>query len=95
VATGILAARAGMSPEDPEPQIAAGALLGLWRFRAESLRKHLDAPPARLRDLVAADVRRAARLIDSGLHSFATPGAGQSGTSGGQWPGQPGSPTGR
>ncbi len=70
VATGILAARAGMSAEDPEPQIAATALLGLWRVQAESLRKHLDAPPARLHDLVTADVRRAARLIDSGLRAW-------------------------
>ena len=73
VATGILAAQAGMSAEDPEPQIAATALLGLWRVQAESLRKHLDAPPNRLHNLVTADVRRAARLIDSGLRSFAAP----------------------
>jgi AcrR family transcriptional regulator len=72
VATEILAARAGMSADDPEPQIAARALLGLWRVQAESLRKHLDAPPDRLRDLVTADVRRAARLLDTGLHAFAT-----------------------
>ena len=67
-----------MSAEDPEPQIAARALLGLWRVQAESLRKHLDAPPARLHDLVTADVRRAARLIDSGLRSFAASGAERS-----------------
>jgi AcrR family transcriptional regulator len=75
VATEILAARAGMSADDPEPQIAARALLGLWRVQAESLRKHLDAPPARLRGLVTADVRRAARLLDTGLHAFATEGS--------------------
>jgi len=84
VAAEILAVRAGMSAEDPEPQIAARALLGLWRVQAESLRKHLDAPPARLHDLVTADVRRAARLIDSGLRSFAPAGAEQGGTSGAQ-----------
>ena len=75
VATEILAARAGMSADDPEPQIAARALLGLWRVQAESLRKHLDAPPDRLHDLVTADVRRAARLLDTGLRSFATEGS--------------------
>ncbi len=75
VATEILAARAGMSADDPEPQIAARALLGLWRVQAESLRKYLDAPPGRLHDLVTADVRRAARLLDTGLHSFATEGS--------------------
>ena len=74
VATEILAARAGMSADDPEPQIAARALLGLWRVQAESLRKHLDAPPTRLHNLVTADVRRAARLLDTGLRSFATEG---------------------
>jgi len=71
----VLAARAGMSPDDPEPQVAARALLGLWRVQADSLRKHLDvAPtPARLHDLVTADVRRAARLLDTGLRTFAAP----------------------
>jgi AcrR family transcriptional regulator len=77
-ATEILAARAGMTPDDPEPQIAARALLGLWRVQADSLRRHLNdaGPPARLRELVTADVGRAARLIDTGLRTFAAPGAG-------------------
>jgi AcrR family transcriptional regulator len=72
VATEILAARAGMAADDPEPQIAARALLGLWRVQADSLRKHLDSAPtsARLHELVTADVRRAAHLIDAGLHAF-------------------------
>jgi AcrR family transcriptional regulator len=76
VATPILAARAGMSPDDPEPQIVARALLGLWHVQANSLRKHLDGArvPARVRELVTADVRRAARLLDTGLCSFAAPG---------------------
>ena len=69
VATGILAVRAGLTPDDPEPQIAARALLGLWRVQADSLRKHLDhaATPARLHELVTADVRRAARIVETGL----------------------------
>ena len=71
VATEILAARAGMQPDDPEPQIAARALLGLWHVQAESLRKHLNGAPGRVHQMVTADVRRAARLIDSGLRSFA------------------------
>ena len=72
VAAEILAARAGMSPADPEPQIAARALLGLWHVQAESLRRHLDdaATPAGLGQLVTADVARAARLICSGLATF-------------------------
>jgi AcrR family transcriptional regulator len=77
VAAEILAVRAEMNPDDPEPQIAARALLGLWHVQAESLRKHLagTVAPAKVRDLVTADVRRAARLIDGGLGSFATRGS--------------------
>jgi AcrR family transcriptional regulator len=74
VAAEILAARAGMRADDPEPQIAARALLGLWHVQAESLRKHLDGGPGRLDELVSADVRRAAQLIENGLGSFAMTG---------------------
>jgi len=72
VAAQILAARAGLSADDPEPQVAARALLSLWPVQANSLRAHLGGvqAPDRIRELVAADVRRAARLIDSGLRSF-------------------------
>jgi AcrR family transcriptional regulator len=72
----VLAARAGMTADDPEPQIAARALLGLWRVQADSLRRHLDraATPALLHEQVTADVGRAARLIDTGLRTFAAPG---------------------
>ena len=75
VATEVLAARAAMTPDDPEPQIAARALLGLWRVQADSLRKYLEQAPtsARLHELVTADVRRAAQLIDTGLRAFAAP----------------------
>jgi AcrR family transcriptional regulator len=79
VATEILAARAGTSADDPEPQIAARALLGLWHVQADSLRRHLASSPvtgpvaAWVRERVAADVRRAARLIDGGLHAFGAP----------------------
>jgi AcrR family transcriptional regulator len=73
VATEILAARAGVTPADPEPQITARALLGLWSVQADSLRNHLDdaSDPARLHELVTADVRRAAGLIEGGLRGFA------------------------
>ena len=74
VAAEILAARAGMQPDDPEPQIAARALLGLWHVQGESLRKHLSGAPGQVREMVTADVRRAARLIDGGLSSFAVRG---------------------
>ncbi|WP_042444262.1 TetR family transcriptional regulator [Streptacidiphilus jiangxiensis] len=77
-AAGILARRAGMSPDDPEPQIAATALLGLWPIQFQALRRHLDhAPtPEELLDAVSADVRRAARVIGAGLDAFAAAGAG-------------------
>jgi AcrR family transcriptional regulator len=75
VATEILAARARTSPDDPEPQIAARALLGLWHVQASSLRKHLGGAhaPAQVRELVTADVRHAARLLETGLRSYAAP----------------------
>jgi AcrR family transcriptional regulator len=75
VAAEALAVRSGMSADDPETQIAARALLGLWHIQADSLRKHLDqaATVPLLRELVTADVRRAARLIDTGLRTFAAP----------------------
>ncbi|MEU1518390.1 TetR family transcriptional regulator [Streptomyces sp. NPDC005811] len=67
-----LARRTGRSPDDPEPQIAATALLGLWAIQFRSLGKHLDGSrtAARVHEAVTADVRRAAKLIDTGLASF-------------------------
>jgi len=74
VAAELLAERAGMSVDDPEPQIAATALLGLWRIQFQSLRKHLDGThtPAQVRQAVSADVKRAARLTRIVLTSFGT-----------------------
>jgi AcrR family transcriptional regulator len=79
VATGILAERAGLSPDDPEPRIAATALLGLWDIQFQALWKHLDGTrtPAQVRESVTEDVRRAARLIDNGLSSFAATARGE------------------
>ena len=73
VAAAILAERAGMSADDPEPQIAATALLGLWRIQFQSLSKYLDGTrtPSQVHQAVTADVRRAAQFIDTGLSSFA------------------------
>ena len=78
VAAGILAERAALSTDDPEPQIAATALLGLWRIQFRSLSKYLDGTrtPAQVHQAVTADVRRAARLIDAGLSSLAARMAG-------------------
>jgi AcrR family transcriptional regulator len=73
VAAAILAERAVMSPDDPEPQIAAAALLGLWRIQFRALSRYLNGTraPAQVHQAVTADVRRAAQLIDTGLSSFA------------------------
>jgi|SRR3984957_118494 len=73
VAAAALAGRAAISPDDPEPRIAATALLGLWRVQFQALGKYLDGTrtPAQLHQAVSADVHRAARLIDTGLSSFA------------------------
>jgi hypothetical protein len=74
VAAGILAARAGLSPDDPEPHIAAIALLGLWRIQFQALSKYLDGTrtPAQVHQAVSAEVNRAAQVIDTGLRSFAS-----------------------
>ena len=72
VAAGILAERAAISAEDPEPQIAATALLGLWRIQFRSLTRYLDGTrtPEQVRQAVTGDVHRAARLIGTGLNSL-------------------------
>jgi AcrR family transcriptional regulator len=74
VAAESLAARAAVDPDDPEPQIAADALLGLWRVYYRSIVRYSsnEVSPTEMRDKVMDDVRRAARLIDTGLWSFAT-----------------------
>jgi AcrR family transcriptional regulator len=68
---GLLARGAGLSPDDPEPQLAATALIGLWGVHFTALRKYLDGvrSPAAVREAVTADVNSAARLIRAGLNS--------------------------
>jgi AcrR family transcriptional regulator len=72
VAAETLAERAGVSPEDPEPQIAATAILGLWSVAIGATRRQTARrlPPAEACDAVIAEVRRAGRLIDTGLWCF-------------------------
>ncbi len=73
VAAAILAERSGLSADDPEPQITATALLGLWRIQFLSLSRHLDGTrtAAQVQRAVTGDVLRAARLIGVGLDSLA------------------------
>ncbi|WP_045743950.1 TetR family transcriptional regulator [Actinoplanes rectilineatus] len=68
-AADMLAQRTGMSVEDPEPQIAAAALLGLWRVQFQSLHRHMKPgrAPNDIRENVRADVGRAAQVLNVGL----------------------------
>ena len=61
VAAAILAGRAAMSPDDPEPQIAATALLGLWRVQFRSLARYLDGTRTAVSGARGGHRRRAAR----------------------------------
>jgi AcrR family transcriptional regulator len=74
VAAESMAARAGLDPSDPEPQIAADALTGLWRIYYRSIIKYSSGELSsdEIRAAVLGDVERAARLLDTGLWSFAT-----------------------
>jgi AcrR family transcriptional regulator len=72
VARRALAESAGVDPRDPEPSVAAQALMALWDVQSDSRERHIRAgtPMDGLRDAVLGDVRRAARLLDTGLWSF-------------------------
>ncbi|WP_051471053.1 TetR/AcrR family transcriptional regulator [Patulibacter minatonensis] len=67
-----LAESVGVDPRDPEPSVAAHALVALWEVQLSSRQRHIRAgtPPAALFDAVIDDTRRAARLLDTGLWSF-------------------------
>jgi AcrR family transcriptional regulator len=69
--TGLLANRAGLDADNPEPQIAASALIGLWGVHFTALRKYLDGirSPAALYQAVTNDVDAAAQFIRAGLDS--------------------------
>ncbi|MFL6115232.1 MAG: TetR/AcrR family transcriptional regulator [Catenulispora sp.] len=73
-AAGALAQRAGQDPDEPEVQIAAEMILSLWRVQFAALRRYTAGGVSvddGLRDKVAADVARAARVVDSGLRGGA------------------------
>ena len=58
VAAVALAERAGVDPSDPEPQVAAMAIVGLWKIQFHALRKHAgssDSPGEKL-DAVIGEV---------------------------------------
>jgi AcrR family transcriptional regulator len=72
VAAAALAERAGVSPDDPEPQMAALAVVGIWRVQFGAMRRHVVdvSTVAELREAVLADVLRATRIAEAGLSSF-------------------------
>ncbi len=75
VATRELAAQAGVDPRDPEPVAAGRALMGLVDVGTQSRVRHTqDGLRGReLSDAVGSDVRRAARMLETGLWSLHLP----------------------
>jgi AcrR family transcriptional regulator len=59
-------------PDDPQCQVAAAALLALWRVQLTSLRAHVAGAqsPADVHRLVSADVDSAAALLERGLRDL-------------------------
>jgi AcrR family transcriptional regulator len=72
VAAQELAQRAGVDPEDPEPQLAATVVMGLWEAQHRAVRRYADGTRSidEVRAAVLDDLHRAARVADSGLSSF-------------------------
>jgi AcrR family transcriptional regulator len=72
VATEELAALADIDPRDPEPQIAARAMVALYDLSYDSRMRHIEQGlrGAELRSAVLADLERASRLLETGLWSF-------------------------
>lgn len=72
VARDALAYRTGRQPHEPELSVVASALLGLWRVQAEASCRALESAgtPQEVREIVAAEVRRAAGILDKGLMTF-------------------------
>jgi hypothetical protein len=76
VAAECLAERAGVSPDDPEPTVAAYALVSLAEVQQRALMRDTESDQS-IDDVYArADkqLRRAAQLIDTGLWSFSMTG---------------------
>jgi AcrR family transcriptional regulator len=72
VAAQALAELAEVDPRDPEPMIAARAIVGLLEVEWASRIRHIEAGlrGAELREAITADLERAARMLDTGLWSF-------------------------
>ena len=61
-----------LDPQDPEPQIVARSLIGLWEVNETSMSRHLEdgLSGQALSDAVSDDTARAARLLETGLWAF-------------------------
>ena len=72
VATEELATLAEVDPRDPEPQIAARAMVALYDLSQDSRMRHIEQGlrGGKLRAAVLADLERASRLLETGLRSF-------------------------
>jgi AcrR family transcriptional regulator len=72
VAAEELAALTDVDPRDPEPAIAARAIVGLHELEVASRIRHIERGlrGRELRAAVLADLERAARVLDTGLWSF-------------------------
>jgi AcrR family transcriptional regulator len=72
VATEELATFADVDPRDPEPMVAARAIVALTDLSFDSRMRHIEGGlrGSELRRAVVEDLERAARLLDAGLWSF-------------------------
>jgi AcrR family transcriptional regulator len=72
VATEELATFADLDPRDPEPMVAARAIVALTDLSFASRMRHIEGGlrGRELRRAVVEDLERAARLLDAGLWSF-------------------------
>jgi AcrR family transcriptional regulator len=72
VAREVLAESTEVDPREPEPLVAAYALVALHELGYEALVRHVEAglKGSKLRAAVEAEIDRGARLLDTGLWSF-------------------------
>jgi AcrR family transcriptional regulator len=70
-----LATRKGQRPGDPEPQIAASAIVGLWHVQAQAMVRQLKdtRTTKRTSAAITAEVHRAAEVLQMGLAHFFNP----------------------
>lgn len=74
-----LAQELELDPRDPEPQIVAHALMGLWELRESCMSRRIEdglTGPA-LQGAVQDDVARAARVLETGLLALHVVGQGR------------------